>query len=255
MKCIPYRLLSVPAILSMILALSGCGGKQAIKEQPPCEQRYSAAKTKFDEHKYEQAKAILQEILYRCSGSATTPDILYYLGLSDYYLEKYDQAEYHFRDLVRDYHTHALAEPAQFMIGRTLLAQSRSPDRDQSEAQKALEEFQGFLEDHPTGTYADSARFYIVEARDKMAQKEFQAGKLYFRLQEYKAASIYFRTVLDDFSDTKWMQPACYELASSLFREGKKDEALEVARGLQSGKIPDDLRRKTEQLIGRLEAK
>lgn len=242
------------SVLAIGLWLMGCGGKQAIKEQPPCEQRYTAAREQFDQKKFEKAKDIFQEILYRCSGTAQTPEILFYLGMSYYHIEKYDQAEYQFRDIVRDFHSNPLAEAAQFMIGRTLLAQTRSPDRDLGEAQKAIDELKAFLEEYPQGAYADSARFYILQGRDKMAQKEFQAGRLYSRMQEPKAASIYFREVIDTYCDTRWAVPARYELALSLSKEGRIPEALEVARDLKTEKtIPEDLRRKNDELIGRLE--
>ncbi len=241
------------AVLAVALCLGGCGGKKVIKEQPPCEQRYNAAMEKFDQKKFDDAKDIFQEILYRCSGTAQTPEILFHLGMSYYHIEKYDQAEYQFRDLIRDFHSSPLAEVAQFMIGRTLLAQTGSPDRDMGDAQKAIDELKAFLEEYPQGTYADSARFYILQGREKMAQKEFQAGRLYSRMQEPKAASIYFRAVIDTYCDTRWALPARYELAMSLSKEGRKSEALEAARELQAEKIPDDLRKKNDELITRLE--
>lgn len=241
------------AVFAAALWFAGCGGKQVVKEQPPCEKRYSEAKENYDQKKYDKAKDVFQEILYRCSGTAQTPEILFYLGMSNYHLEKYDQAEYQFRDLVRDFHASPLVEAAQFMIGRTLLAQSGSADRDISGAQKAIDELKAFLDEYPQGAYADSARIYILQGREKLAQKEFQAGRLYARMQEPKAASIYFREVIDRYGDTRWAQPARYELALSLSKEGRKSEALEVARELQAEKIPDDLRRKNDELIGRLE--
>lgn len=239
------------ALCGALALLTGCGTK-TIKPETPCSGLFARAKEQYDREKYEKASESFQQILFRCTGSDQTVNIIYYLGMSEFNLKKYDQAEYRFRDIVRDYHSDSLAESAQFMVGRCLFALSRPPDRDQTETRDAIKEFQQLAEEFPQSPYADSARAYIQQCRDKMALKELINGTLYKKLQEYRAAIIYYRDMLKEYPDSRWVIPARFELAYALSMDNKPEEARDICENLLKEPLSGDVKAKTENLLKRL---
>lgn len=247
-------LIVINGILIFTLLFAGCGGKSALKEKVDCKAKYIEATAKYEKEKYSDAKEILHDILYQCTGSKETVKIMYYLGMSYYHLKKYNQAEYQFRDIVRDFNADPLAETSQFMVGKSLWFQSRTPDRDQTETKDALVEFKNFLSDYPKSVYADSAADYVRKCRDKLANKEYLNGRLYVRMQEYSAAVIYFEDLLENYADTKWIFAAKHLMAFSYYKQNKKDKAKEICDELLAFKdIPDDVKEKTLKLIKKIE--
>jgi outer membrane protein assembly factor BamD len=237
----------------LLIGLWGCGGKVQIKEEIPCAVQFDAAKAKYEAAKYEKAKDAFHQLLYKCSGSTETPRIIFYLGMTYFKLKSFDQAEFQFRDIIRDYRSDSLAEAAQFMVGKSLFFQSRSSDRDQTETRTALTEFQTCLDEFPGGALADSAKTYIKECRDKLAYKELSSGIIYQKMQEYKAAVIYFRNLLNEFPDSKWCSQAKYELAYSLFKNKQKAEALETCKDLLANQPPEEIAIKADKLRQQIE--
>ncbi len=236
----------------LVVILFSCGGKQVLKESIPCSQRFESAKKMYVAGEYYDAKEALNDALYKCSGSKEMSQIIYYLGMSYYNLKKYDQAEYQFRDIVRDFHSDSLAGPAQYMIGKSLFKQSLAYSKDQKETRKALEEFNNYLEEYKDGSLSDSVKYYLQVCSDKIVEKEFKSGQLYMRMQEYKAAQIYFKGIIKNSPESKWETDAKFQLAICFAKDNNKAEALLLCDELIKNNLNDKLKVKVQKLAKRL---
>ncbi len=89
---------------------------------------------------------------------------------------------------------------------------------------KALQSFQDFLDTYPNSKFKKDAEQNITEIRSKLARKVFESGRLYRKLQEYKAAIIYLDKVLEQYYDTEWAEKARMEKAYCLIRLREFDQ-------------------------------
>ena len=48
----------------------------------------------------------------------------------------------------------------------------------------------------------------VIEIRNKLAKKEYEAGRLYLKLEEYQSAIIYFEGLLNEYYDTDFVDRA-----------------------------------------------
>ena len=64
-----------------------------------------------------------------------------------------------------------------------------------------------FIEDFPGSDHIYDAEDAIVSLRLKLAHKDYESGRMYLKLEEYESALIYFRSVLNNYYDTKWKIP------------------------------------------------
>jgi outer membrane protein assembly factor BamD len=86
---------------------------------------------------------------------------------------------------------------------------------DQTDTEKAIEKFQLFVRRYQNAALADSAIALIDMMRQKLAHKEYDAGRLYKRLGQYQAAAIYFGLTMDKYPETTWAEKALSEQVHS----------------------------------------
>ena len=73
-------------------------------------------------------------------------------------------------------------------------------DRDQSEAAKALKEFERLAVRFPNSKFAVMAEKMIRECKMKLAEHEFYVGNFYFKQKKYNAALKRFEIITRDYA-------------------------------------------------------
>ena len=71
---------------------------------------------------------------------------------------------------------------AQLRIGYAHFRQMLAPQRDQTETREAIHEFETFISRYPDSKLMPEALKYLREAKDRLAQSEFEVGRFYARL-------------------------------------------------------------------------
>ena len=91
-----------------------------------------------------------------------------------------------------------------------------------------MKNLQVFIEEFPNSDLVPEAERLLKVCRLKLAEKDFKAGELYRKLQDYDAALVYFNSVIDSYYDTKFIKGALFWKGESLFRLARYNEAQEV---------------------------
>jgi outer membrane protein assembly factor BamD len=121
------------------------------------------------------------------------------------------------------------------MVGYCFYLDSPSARLDQEVTQNAIDALQLFINLYPKSTRLDEANRLIIELRDKLVYKSYLSGKLYFDLNNYKAAVVALSSSLKDFPDTKYREELMYMLLKAKYLlavnsvEEKKRERLSSA--------------------------
>lgn len=144
--------------------------------------------------------------------------------------EDYDTAVTEFRDFIDGYPKSDKVDDATYMIAKCYLRQSAGVDRDQAKTVEALDELNLLLRKYPDSDIRPAAEESIMEARGKLAQKEYLSGQLYFRMGDYRSAAIYFEYVVSEYGDTPWAERALLDKGEALERQGLRDQAAEAYR-------------------------
>jgi outer membrane protein assembly factor BamD (BamD/ComL family) len=99
---------------------------------------------------------------------------------------------------------------------------------DQENSRRAIDEYQAFIEYHPTDSLASVAESRIAGLNTKLSQKEFENGLTYLKLEYYRAAIYYFDVVLEKYHDTPFAEPALLRKAEALTARKRFPEAKEA---------------------------
>ena len=212
----------VIALVALPLAglVAGCSTGPELNKQPQTAQvaldvRFAEGKKAYEKGQYLDAIKIFEDIRVQSPTSEVAAEATYLEGLSRFQEEMYSGAAVDFRALRRNYPKDPLASRAQYMIGESYFRLSPRPELDQTYSSYSIGEFQTFLRDYPGAapTLIDSAQKRIADVRNKLAQKVFLAGELYLKMQENKAALVFYDRLLDQYYDSQYAPEAQLRIA------------------------------------------
>jgi outer membrane protein assembly factor BamD len=127
---------------------------------------------------------------------------------------------------------------AQYIIGLSYYRQIRDVTQDQKEARRTIEAMDELIQRWPESDYVEDAKTKIRFARDQLAGKEMQIGRYYLERREYIAAIKRFRTVVENYSNTRQVEEALARLTEAYYAMGLTDEA-QTAAAVLGNNYPD----------------
>jgi outer membrane protein assembly factor BamD len=218
-------------ILALFLTLStfitGCGSSEATK-QMSAEERYELGMKAFKEEDYLAAIEEFKVVSLQYQGSNVADSAQFYMAECRFRREEYILAAFEYDILLRTMPSSTFVSRARFRRATCFLELSPKPILDQNYSRKAIDEYQAFLEYHPTDSLVSMAEQRINELNTKLAQKDFENGMTYMHMEYYKAAMYYFDVVLDKYHDTPYAEQALLKKAEALTNRKKYAEAKEA---------------------------
>ena len=191
----------------MTAFLLNCSSK-SIHIEEDLTPNFNKAMKFFDKGKYLRASDEFNYIIMTDPGSKLANESQYYKGESLFQMKEYDEAWITFDHYTRSTNDFAKIEKSRYRICACTIHLTNSYQRDQKQTKRALDQLQMFLEDFPQSELAQEAEEAIGELRIKLAEKDYEVGRLYLKLEEYESALIYFRSVLIHYYDTDFADDA-----------------------------------------------
>jgi outer membrane protein assembly factor BamD len=232
--------------LLLVCAIAASGAVKPEKPAKPkrlydCDGKLKKAVEKFNKKKYYDVNNILVEVLAQCPGHNAYDSMVYYNAKSLLALKKYEEAKTEFDRIVQTYPSSAIYEESYYLLGYCMFLASGPIELDQNGTREAQSRLKDFIDLFPKSPFADSARFYSAKADDKFAEKEYQAARFYEKIEQWDAAIVYYRMVVEEFPQSKLVPLALLGTAEDLVKTNRTGEAAVV--------IEDLLRQTTDEAI------
>ncbi len=235
-------------IIIVLVTLVNCSGTIDTTNLTP-EKHLEYAMSLYNDGDYEEAIREFQSIILQFAGNSVNDDAQYYLGMTYYNQGQYLLAAYEFSKLIRDIPASKFVPDAQFMLADSYYELSPPFQLDQKYTKKAIDEFQAYIDFFPTNPKVQEAEKKIKELNNKLAEKEFNAARIYKKMEYYNAAIKFYGRVADTYHDTKYAPLALYNKIDLLLYKKRTKEALrDIAEFL--GRYPDN--EKAEELKNKL---
>jgi outer membrane protein assembly factor BamD len=247
----------ISAIILVAILEFGCHSSNVV-ENLSAEDRYKLAKAKFDDGNYLDAIEDFRVITLQYPGSRVADSAQFFLAQSYFHRDQFILAASEYETLVRSMSVSPLVPEARFQIGMCYYELSPSSDLDQQYTYKALDAFQSFIEYHPTDALVPQAEEKIRELNTKLAEKEYNSGKIYMKMEYYGAAERQFQFVLEKYHDTDYAPPALIGEVEALIARQKYSEAKkEIDKFFvryPSSSLVDRAKQLSEQIESNLES-
>lgn len=150
-------------------------------------------------------------------------------AFTNYRQGNYDDAIQMSQRFLNLYPTSEDADYAVYIAGLSYFRQIRDVTQDQKEARQTVQTMQELVNRWPDSQYAEDARTKIRYANDQLAGKEMQVGRYYLERREYLASIKRFRTVVEQYSNTRHIEEALARLVEAYYAMGLTDEAQTAA--------------------------
>ncbi|MFQ5824280.1 MAG: outer membrane protein assembly factor BamD [bacterium] len=218
-------------ITAFLIILPSCKSYN-IKPNLIPQERFELAKKMFNNRDFFEAKTQFKILTLSNPGIQFIDEAQYYLAECHFNLKEYIIASDEYSRIIRLYPKSEWLDDAQYKIAICDFKLSPKPSLDQKYTILAVMNFQRFLEDFPKSEYVPEAERLLKICRNKLAEKEFKAGELYRKLNNYYAANVYFDSVLESYYDTKFAESALFWKSECLYKLDHRNEALKSFREL-----------------------
>ena len=94
-----------------------------------------------------------------------------------------------------------------------------------------------------------------MELNSKLAEKEYQAGTIYLKMEYYRAAAIYFENVIEKYHDTPYAELAQLKKAEALSGRNKDSEAMSELEVFYRKYPNSEHKKEADELLARIRQK
>lgn len=223
------NILLLPVITLALTGLVQCGGTK--------DGKFSLAKSvqttdvtscvaKMKKKKYEDAIRCFEA--YRSVNTGSENSALASLSIGDAYFLKKEWlvAAEAYNLFVEQNPAHPSVGYAYYRMGQCYLKEApKNVDRDQALSESAVKALGVVVQSYSNSEYAGQAGELYKAALSRLAKKNYNIGRYYYKYNEYLSAVPRFETVLGEYPQSGYDERSFYYLITSLIKVGQKDVA------------------------------
>ncbi len=168
------------------------------------------------------------EILYPQSEWAPRSALM---AAYSYYIQNYyGDAVAELERFIKIYSKHENLDYAYFLLATSYYEQIVDETKDLQAVVKSKENYLIVANEYPNTDYAIDASFKLDLIDDILASKEMYIGRYYLEKKKWISAINRFRTVVDDYQTTIYVEEALHRLVETYYLIGLKNEAEKYAK-------------------------
>jgi len=191
------------------------------------------------------------EILY--PQSIWAPKSALMAGYSYYIQDYYGDAIAEMDRFIKVYPTHKNIDYAHYILALCYYEQIVDEKKDLKSILNAKEAFEKIISKFPRSDYAEDARYKLDLISEIMASKEMYIARYYFEKKKWIPAINRFKTVVDDYQTTIFIEEALYRLVEINYLIGLKDESERYAKLLGYNYQSSEWYDKSYKILNKLE--
>ena len=235
MRTIPSRPLILALVAVAILPVAGCAGRGGLRKGDlPYVARdvgtlYTLARHRLDQGRYKEAAVLFDEVERQHPYSIWARRAQLMSAFSYYMDRSYTESIQSAQRFTSIHPGNRDAAYAYYLIALGYYEQIADVTRDQKITQQAQDALGEVVRRFPTSKYAADARLKIDLVRDHLAGKEMEIGRFYETRGQWLAATLRFRTVIDNYQTTTHTPEALMRLTETYLALGVPEEAKKSA--------------------------
>ena len=238
-----YKLL---ILLSLILVSNCAKEKNEISKITELDQElemiitYEAAMESLEKKDYYFAskKFLESELLFPQSKWAPKSALM--SAYSNYLNNYYSEAVFDLERYMTIYPKDKNMVYAHYLLAMCYYENIEDEKKDLAPLTKAKKKFEFILKEYPESDFALDASFKIDLINDIMASKEMYIGRHYIKKEKWIAAINRFKTVIEDYQTTIYVEEAIHRLVEIYYRIGLIDESKKYANLLGYNYLSSD---------------
>lgn len=210
------RSLIIIPLLTLVLA-SACGEYEKLLKSTDFDLKKEKAKEYYEAGKYVKSTELIEQILPRFRASESGEELTWMVARSYFGMKQYELAGSYFNAYVEQYGYGQHLEEAIYMMAICDYNISPRAELDQTNTRKAIEGFKLFIARYPASQRVEECKKLMKELEERLVEKSYLSAKLYYDMEQYKAAVTALSNSLKEYADTKYREEMMYLKLKSLF--------------------------------------
>ena len=245
-------------LILIIIVFFGCAkdkeNKLIIKEQNLETQMISAYKEGVDfldkDDGLSAAKKFNEaELLFPQSEWAPKSALM--AAYSYYAYDYYGDSIYELEQFIKKYPKDERISYANFLLAMCYYQSIVDEKKDLEPLLKARDKFIYVVENYPNTDFAMDAKFKLDLIREILASKEMYLGNYYIQKEKWIAAINRFKTVINDYETTIYVEEALHRLVELHYKIGLENEAKKYANLLGYNYLSSDWYKSTYKIFNK----
>jgi outer membrane protein assembly factor BamD len=150
------------------------------------------------------------------------------IGDCHFFQKKYVEAIAAYEEFKKIHPTHEEIPYVLYQIGMAYFNQMLTYDRDQTSTQKALSNFEYLVANYPPSLFTERTKEKIGLCRKRLADHEFYIGNYYYKNGKFKAASVRFQGLIEQFPKMPEEDKTFFLLGKSYLELDQGEKATEA---------------------------
>lgn len=211
------RIKELLLVLLCVFVFNSCSNYNKVLKGTDLEAKYVTALKYYNKKDYFRALPLFEELITLFRGTARGEEVYYCYAQCHYHTGDFISAAYHFENFLKTYPNSIYSEESAFLYAYCYYADTPISSLDQSNAIEALNKFQLFINRFPDSKLVDSSNVLMDELRMKQELKAYDNAMLYFKMEEYKAATTALGNVIKTFPGTRYKEICLYNMLKSSY--------------------------------------
>lgn len=207
------------AVAAVILAAGSCKSQfEELLQSYDAEAKYEAAFDFFNKGKFDKAAQLFESLSVITTGTDRDDTVQYYWGLSNYNMKDYYTAETNFESFIKNFPRSVFTDQAQFLRIDCLYRSTLRYELDQTPTYRAIAAISEYVAAYPKSPNTLVCKMMLEELELRLDRKAYENAKIYYTMEDYKAARVALRNVLKDDSDNVHREEILYYTAMASYK-------------------------------------
>lgn len=204
--------------LTIISAVACKTQYDLVLEGYDAEAKYELAFELFNNGKFNKAANMFESLSMLTSGTERDDTVQFYWGLSNYRDTDYYTAQTNFDKFISNYPRSPFTEYASFLRLDCLFRSTLRYELDQTPTYTCMAAINQFLLDYPDTDKREICYSMLSNLEERLDKKALENAKLYYKMEDYKAAKVAFRNILKEDADNIYREDILYYTAMSSYK-------------------------------------
>lgn len=203
---------------SLVLSTSCKSQYQLMLEGHDVPGKYKMAFELFDAKKYLKAAALFDDLKIAVRGTPQDDTVQFYAAYCQYKYGDVYAADQGFISFINAHPASPFTMRAHFMYVDCLYRQTYRYELDQTPTYKAINAINEFNTYYPNNEWKLQCEKMLSDLNGRLDRKSFEAAKLYYTIEDYKAAAYALRQALKEDNTNIYREEILYYLALSSYK-------------------------------------
>ena len=219
MKVFRFRPL---AFFVIAVVFVGCGEYNKILKSTDNEFKYNAAIKYYNNGEYARSTPLFESLSIPFNGTTRDDTVNFYEAKGYYMLGDRVAADSYLSQFCRVFGRSGFVEEAYHLKAVNLYDMSLRSELDQSNTLNALIAINEFRTLYPQSEFWKDDKDIENELKNRIEEKSYLSAKLYYLIEDYKAAVIALRNSVKDYPDSEYKEELMFLALKSSYLYAKK---------------------------------